>query len=314
MGIDSIGRSQEYPLAMPLLLLRTSFLLLITLAHLGLNAATEIPWPKDYVVANNSESPDGHYAVLIPTRDSVDADLDDAPNYLVDVRARRVVLKLADCHYSQGRNHSGLTLIWSDDSMRCIVELEGRFGFRSISAVETNGFIETPIGASLQKFIDNALSAQAGTELSGETTAYYRHGPSQQIRVRAISTTNPKAFDDQKTYLALFQGTFDLKTKQWVTANARTVDNSIYDAADIAYGPHTRFVESFTSDESKLGSLDQRLNDVFRVVRFILSPEHFGMVKRDQIEWLKRRESLSSIHEQCKFYDARIRALQAMLW
>ncbi len=314
MGIDSLGRFQEYLLAMPLLLIRTSLLLLTTLAHLGLNAAAEIPWPKDYVVADESESPDGHYAVLIPARDSVDADLDDVPNYLVDVRARRVVLQLADCHYSQGRNHSGLALFWSDDSMRCIVELDGRFGFRSISAVEINGFIETPIGASVQKFIDKALSVQARSEQSGETTAYYRHGPSQQIRVRAISTTNPKAFDDQKTYLALFQGTFDLNTKKWVTANARAIDNSIYDAADIAYGPRPQFVESFTAEEGKLSSLDQRLNDVFRVVRFVLSPERFGEVKRDQIEWLKRRDVLGSIREQCKFYEARIRALQALLW
>ncbi|PYL97741.1 MAG: hypothetical protein DMF18_01375 [Verrucomicrobia bacterium] len=40
----------------------------------------------------------------------------------------------------------------------------------------------------------------------------------------------------------------------------------------------------------------------------------FAVVKREQIEWLKKRDAATSIEEKCKMMEARIKVLQELLW
>jgi len=46
----------------------------------------------------------------------------------------------------------------------------------------------------------------------------------------------------------------------------------------------------------------------------ILSPARFATVKKEQVQWLKKRDSASSVDEKHKLVEARIKALQELLW
>ena len=69
-----------------------------------------------------------------------------------------------------------------------------------------------------------------------------------------------------------------------------------------------------SSDEEKAEQLDQEMNDVYKGVRAVLAPDRFAKVKQEQIAWLKKRDAASSAAEKCKLTEARIKALQDLLW
>ena len=56
------------------------------------------------------------------------------------------------------------------------------------------------------------------------------------------------------------------------------------------------------------------MNKVYRAAQFILPPARFSAVKREQIEWLKKRNAAPSTDEKCKLMKARIKALQELVW
>ena len=60
--------------------------------------------------------------------------------------------------------------------------------------------------------------------------------------------------------------------------------------------------------------LDERLNEVYTSVRLLLPPNSFAAVKKEQIEWLKERDAAGSVEEKCKSMEARIKALQELVW
>ena len=56
------------------------------------------------------------------------------------------------------------------------------------------------------------------------------------------------------------------------------------------------------------------MNNVYGAAQFILPPARFTAVKRQQIEWLKKRNAAPSTDETCKLMEARIKALQELVW
>jgi uncharacterized protein len=56
------------------------------------------------------------------------------------------------------------------------------------------------------------------------------------------------------------------------------------------------------------------MNSLYGTEQFILPPARFATVKREQIEWLKKRDAASSTDKKCKLMKARIRALQELVW
>jgi hypothetical protein len=56
------------------------------------------------------------------------------------------------------------------------------------------------------------------------------------------------------------------------------------------------------------------MNEVYLTVRLVLPPARFAAVKREQIEWLQKRDATTSIEEKCKLMEARIKVLQELLW
>jgi uncharacterized protein YecT (DUF1311 family) len=281
--------------------------------------AATVDWPDGYVVYEKAASPDGRYGVLVPTMEAWEKDesLSEA-NYLADVKNHRVLGKIDKVDYFEHQNHRGLEVFWALQSNVCIIENDGRYGADSISVLEINdsSFAQTEIGDRIQKSLDGAMKKQAHTEMGGYVSPYFRFGTDRKIRVRALSQNNPKQFDDVKTYYGLFQGTFDLSAKKWSVSDARSITAEQDDALATAYSDLDQDLEhtTFQNDEHKAGSLDQTMNKVYRAAQFILPPARFGAVKREQIEWLKKRDTAPSISEKCKLMEARIKALQGLIW
>ena len=292
---------------------------------LSLNAALSetaaaVNWPDGYVVYENTASPDGRYGVLVPTMEAWEQDesLSEA-NYLADIKNHRVLGKIDKVDYFEHQNHRGLEVFWAPHSSVCVVENDGRYGADSISVLEINdsSFTQTEIGDRIQKSLDGVMKKQAhAPEMAGDVSPYFRFGTDRKVRVRALSQNNPKQFEDIKTYYALFQGTFDVAAKKWTVIDARSISAEQDDALATAYGDLEQDLEhtTFQNEEDKAESLDQNMNKVYRAAQFILPPARFAAVKKEQIEWLKKRNAAPSTDEKCKLIEARIKALQELVW
>jgi uncharacterized protein YecT (DUF1311 family) len=281
--------------------------------------ATALDWPDGYVAYENTASPDGRYGVIVPTMEvwEKDESLSEA-NYLADLKNHRVLGKIAKVDYFEHQNHRGLKVFWAPQSGICVVENDGRYGADSISVLEINAssFAQTEIGDRIQKSLDGAMKKQAHTEMGGYVSPYFRFGTDRKIRVRVLSQNNPKQFDDVKTYYALFQGTFDVGAKKFTVTDARSISAEQDDALETAYSDLEQDLEhtTFQNEEDKAESLDQTMNKVYHAAQFILPPARFAAVKIEQIEWLKKRNAAPSTDEKCKLVQARIKALQELVW
>jgi uncharacterized protein YecT (DUF1311 family) len=282
--------------------------------------AAAVNWPDGYVVYENTASPDGRYGVLVPTMEAWEQDesLGEA-NYLADIKNHRVLGKVDKVDCFEHQNHRGLEVFWAPQSSVCVLENDGRYGADSISVLEINdsSFAQTEIGDRIQKSLDAAMKKQAhDPEMAGDTLPHFRFGTDRKVRVRALSQNNPKQFEDVKTYYALFQGTFDVAAKKWTVTDARSINAEQDDALATAYSDLEQDLEhtTFQNEEDKAESLDQTMNKVYRAAQFILPPARFTAVKREQIEWLKKRNAAPSTEEKCKLMEARIKALQELVW
>ena len=96
----------------------------------------------------------------------------------------------------------------------------------------------------------------------------------------------------------------------------RSISAEQSDAPATAYSDLEQDLEhtTFQNEEDKAESLDQTMNKVYRAAQFILPPARSATVKREQIEWLKKRNAAPSIGEKCKLMEARIKALQQLVW
>jgi virulence-associated protein VapD len=145
---------------------------------------------------------------------------------------------------------------------------------------------------------------------------HFRFGTDRKVRARALSQNNPKQFDDVKIYYALFQGTFDVAAKKWTVTDAPSINAEQYEALQTAYSDLEQDLEhsTFENEEGKAESLDQTMNSLYGTVQFILPPARLATVKREQIEWLKKHDAARSTEKKCKLMEARIRALQELVW
>ncbi len=278
-------------------------------------------WPENYIVHEQSESPDGRYGVIILSKQAaIDRDETEGnTTYLVNLQTRKTLGEVRGTDYFEHQNHRGLEVFWAPQSSVCMVENDGRYGADSISVLEINeaSFTQTEIGDRIQKSLDGAMKKQAhDPEMAGDVSPYFRFGTDRKVRVRALSQNNPKQFEDVKTYYALFQGTFDVATKKWTVMDTRSINAEQDDALATAYGDLEQDLEhtTFQNEEDKAESLDQTMNKVYRAAQFILPPARFAAVKREQIDWLKKRNAAPSTDEKCKLMEARIKALQELVW
>ena len=290
--------------------------LALTLSASGTAAAGD--WPKDYVVEENSESPDGRYAVLVQSTDAATAQDDNQSSvYLADVKSHTTLGSIDKVDYFEHQNHRGLEVFWAPDSSYCVVENDGRYGVDTISIleIEDSSFVQTEIDDRIQKALDGVMKKQShDSEMSGDVSPHFRLGTDRKVRVRALSQNNPKQFEDVKTYYALFQGTFDLGAKKWIVTDARSITEEQSGVLDVGYQKPDFANTTFANDDDRAKSLDEQMNQVYQAVKFILPPARFAKRKQEQTDWLKKRDAAASIQAKCELMEARIKALQELLW
>src|SRR5438876_1613364 len=148
----------------------------------------------------------------------------------------------------------------------------------------------------------------------GDATPHFRIGADRKVRVGTVSTTDPKQLNEKGGYYALFHGTFDLRSKKWLMAEARPLTRNEYDRFGDLFGDLELDETTFATEEDKAKGFDDRMNEVYLAVRLVLPPARFAVVKKGQIEWLKKRDATTSIEEKCKLMEARIKVLQELLW
>jgi len=97
-------------------------------------------------------------------------------------------------------------------------------------------------------------------------------------------------------------------------AEARPLTRNEYDRIGDPFGDLELDETTFSTEEDKAKGFDDRMNEVYLAVRLVLSPARFAAVKKEQIEWLTKRQPTTSIEEKCKLMEARIKVLQELLW
>lgn len=283
--------------------------------------AAGIDWPNGYVVYEKTQSPDERYAILVPSMDAWEKDESlGETNYLADLKIHQLMGKIRGADYFEHQNHKALQAFWADDSSWCVVEYDERFGFASVSILEPKGssFVQTDIGKQIDKALAKVINKQSHETDSGggDATSFFRLGADRKLRMRAVSTTDPKQMSEKGGYYALFQGTFDARSKKWVATDARSLNQDEYNGAETAFSDLDADLEgnAFATPENKAQWLDERMNEVYVVVRLILPPARFATVKKEQLEWLKKRDATTSIEEKCKLIQTRIKSLQELVW
>lgn len=178
--------------------------------------------------------------------------------------------------------------------------------------------MQMDIGKKIEKVLAAVMVKQSHDSESGggDATPYFRFAPDHTLRVRVPSTSDPKQLDPKTAHYAFFQGTFDLGSKKWLSADARALDSNQYESAETAFTDLDSLLEgnSFSTEDDKAQWLDDRMNEVYVVVRLILPPARFATVKKEQLEWLKKRDATASVEEKCKLIQARIKSLQELVW
>jgi hypothetical protein len=291
----------------------------VSLNIIASRTAAASDWPDGCVVYEKTESPDGRYGILVPSMDAWEKDESlGETNYLADLKSHRLLGKIRGADYFEHQNHRGLQVVWAPDSTWCVVEYDGRFGFDTISILEVkgSGFVQTDIGKQIDKSLKAAIAKQSHDpeNSGGAATPDFRIGADRKVRVGAVSTTDPKQLNEKGGYYALFHGTFDVRAQKWLMAEARPLTGSEYNGVGDPFGDLGLDGTTFSTDEDKEKWLDDRMNEIYLAVRLVLPPTRFAAIKKEQIEWLKKRDAAGSIDGKCKLMEARIRALQDLLW
>lgn len=298
-------------------------------------------WPDGYIVYEDSISPDKHFGIVIPDRETGgDDDPHENANYFADLRTHRLLGKIKNGDYFEGENHAGLTVTWAKDSKFAVVDYEGRFGFGAIHIIEPEktAFAQAEIGERIQKAVDRVIAKESHeTEKSGYVSVEFRiEGTS--VRVYGNATSNPKSFDDVKTFRALFLGTYNVATHQWASFNARPLSET--EAQTLESGFNQEDTENFVvnpeafadlqpdaiepqyyhdkvcfrSAESEFKHFDDQLNDIYQAAHLLLPPAKFENLRNEQRAWVSKRDATGSMPEKIKMTSERIKELQAAAW
>jgi uncharacterized protein YecT (DUF1311 family) len=308
---------------------------------IGLVSASAAGWPQGYVVHDGTESPDGQYGIIVPEEETTETGAETSINCVANLKTHRSLGQIKGSDYFEHQNHAGLSVTWAKDSSIAVANYESRFGSWSIIVIEPTAskFVQTEIGKHIQTAIDAVIAKQAHErDAGGYVSPLFRIEPGRKIRVYATALTNPKQLEDAKSYFALFRGLYDLPAKKWIKSEARPLtskENDLlesastsYDAAKYQVSPEA-FKDSpddaeeplfvgdnvcFRSEASEFKYVDDKMNEVYKAARIILSPSEFAKVQVDQRGWLKKRDATASLGEKSKLTIARIEALQDASW
>ena len=301
------------------------------------DAARGAEWANGMIVNPGSESPDGHYGIVIPNRETGgDENVEGVNNnYLADIPAHKLLGEIDGADYFEGQNHRGLTVTWERGGKWCVAKYEERFGFGSLYVLELAGarFAQMEIGAPVQEALDSVIAKESHkNETNCDATVWLRTMPGRKLKVRVVGSTNPKRFEERKTYFAYFEGTYDIGAKKWVVSHARPMGKEADDLDGNVFVDYKdddflvikdRKTEEHpdgyagtvvASEQEKIEAIEKLLNEVYDAVRVVLSHDQFAKVRQEQSAWLNEREKAGSAEAKCRLTESRIKKLQELAW
>jgi hypothetical protein len=293
------------------------------LSFVACGSAAAIDWPKTYVVAEDTTSPDGKYALIVQ---SYEAGRDDEERavFLANIPEHKVIGEVKDVDFFERMNSRSLSAQWLNDSSACLVlEAHWLFGVYGVHLVERSG-------QSIQQ-TDLMKRIVAINPTDGWVAFSFRFQTGPNVVVRA--TVPARQLRETKSS-AMFRGTFDIPSKSWRAVNVRRVTFKEHEAIEsaLAADPKEYTVVSrkagdvaadatahgneqiYPSEEKRFKALDELLNNVYAADRILLPAARFSRLKDEQREWLKQLVAAPTLTDKSKLMQQRIKILQDLLW
>jgi len=293
------------------------------LSFVACGSAAAIDWPKTYVVAEGTTSPDGKYALIVQ---SYEAGRDDEERavFLANIPEHKVIGEVKGVDYFERMNSRSLSARWLNDSSACLVlEAHWLYGVYGVHLVERSG--QSIQQADLMKRI------VAINPTDGWVAFYFRFQPGPKVAVRA--TVPARQLEETKSS-AMFRGTFDIPSKRWGAVNVRRVTFKEHEAIESAlaedpekytvasskeeaaaqYAAARANEQAYPSEEKRFKALDELLNNVYAADRILLPAARFSRLKDEQREWLKQLVAAPTLTDKSKLMQQRIKVLQDLLW
>jgi hypothetical protein len=279
--------------------------------------AAELRWPDGFQLEEGSASPNGRYGLLVPEADK-DKDAngtdDKDMNYIVDLKAHRVLGQIPEGTYSFGRNRQ-IWVIWAKNSEFATAAYSYRAGMDAVLVWQfrESAFKQDSIDGHVREALNRVIQKGARNQQIGRFPIdfYTRVLDDGKVLVRALSSTKPfEATASDETMAGFFQATYDAKSGHWTGEQARVVTQERYQTLEDAYGTD----EEPAEDDARAKYLDGRMNQIYDGLRLVLSAKRFERVKEDQKTWLIKCDSAGSTGEKNKMVRARIETMQDLLW
>ena len=299
------------------------------LSFMACASAVAIDWPKTYIVAEDTTSPDGKYALIIRSVDNGATDQGPIPDtdtvFLADIPEHQVIGEVKDVDYFERMNSRSLSAQWLDDSSACLVlESHWLFGVDGVHLVERTGqsIQQTDLMKRMLAMINPA---------EDRLNFCFRFETGPKVVVRA--TVPARQLQETKSS-AMFRGTFDIPSKSWRAVNVRRVTFKEHEAiesalaadpkeyavvsskaeATAAYAAARANEQIYPSEEKRFKALDELLNSVYAADRILLPAARFSRLKDEQREWLKQLVAAPTLTDKSKLMQQRIKVLQDLLW
>jgi len=298
------------------------------LSFVACGSAVAIDWPKTYVVAEDTTSPDGKYALIVQNAENGAMNTGPIAGtdavFLANIPEHKVIGEIKDVDYFERMNSRHLSAQWLDDSSACLVlESHWLYGVYGVHVVERTGqsIQQTDLMKRMLAMINPA---------EDRLNFYFRFETGPKVVVRA---TVPARQLEQTKSSAMFRGTFDIPAKRWGAVNVRRVTFQEHEAIEsaLAADPKEYIVVSrkagevadaaahaneqiYPSEEKRFKALDELLNDVYAADRILLPAARFSRLKDEQREWLKQLVAAPTLTDKSKLMQQRIKVLQDLLW
>lgn len=192
--------------------------------------------PKGFVIAEESESPDGRYGVIVPVRGKVE-EASGPKNSLVEIKTGRIVAAIeGETSWDYTNHESILPAKWAEDGTLLWWEVEGKWFPHALTLLRLeNGKVRWQVDVlkAAQKAILARTKEAAPTEYAAAkkdnegSGRAYPEGFSVDVAARGAVvlpmkfvvalTSNPKGIEGKRTLESHLEATVDEKGRFMVT-------------------------------------------------------------------------------------------------
>lgn len=192
----------------------------------------------DYLIASSTLSPDKAVAVIYPTLELCDEPEKGAANrckdYLVALHPFQILTTLETKYPQfQNKNHGGISASWSEDGAAVLVTLESKWGPGDVFLYEIHDGKLTRATNLLAKVealfqpdykaakVDPFNDEFAFAVETPEEGAFCEFVGSDQVRIRATATTDPKEIPGLKAWEAKLEAVWDIPQARFASKKVK---------------------------------------------------------------------------------------------